>query len=158
MIMGTLRLLPLPDRRAEVLEILRSIQGPALAQPGCLACHVYEEHGLDDAIALVERWESEATLEAHISSKAYKRILSAIELSCAPPEVCFDFISASEGMELIERSLSRRSQPGGGSADQKSVGREASNQTTGIPGGRGGPTQGKEVTRPQMRWSRFGNK
>jgi quinol monooxygenase YgiN len=96
-----------------VLEILRSIQGPVLAQPGCVACHVYEEHGPDDAIALVERWESEAALKAHICSKAYQHILSAIELSCAPPEVCFDFVSASEGIELIERSLSRRSQPEG---------------------------------------------
>ena len=113
MIVGTLRILPSPDRHGEVLEILRSIQGPVLAQPGCVACHVYEEHGPDDAIALVERWESEAALAAHICSKAYQHILSAIELSCGPPEVCFDFVSASEGMELIERSLSRRSQPEG---------------------------------------------
>jgi quinol monooxygenase YgiN len=136
MIVGTLRFLPSPDRHGEVLEILRSIQGPVLAQPGCIACHVYEEHGLD-AIALVERWESEAALNAHISSKAYKHILSAIELSCAPPEVCFDFVSASEGMEFIERSLSRRSQPDGDFDDQQFGGREASDSTTGVPGRRG---------------------
>jgi len=53
---------------------------------------------------LVERWETEATLEAHIRSEAYRRILEAVELSDASPEVCFDFVSASEGMELIERS------------------------------------------------------
>ena len=117
MIVGTLRLRPSPDRHDQVLEILRSIQGPVLAQPGCVACHVYEEHGLG-AIALVERWESEAALEAHVCSKPYKHILSAIELSCAPPEVCFDFVSASEGMEFIERSLSRRSQPDGDFDDQ----------------------------------------
>jgi quinol monooxygenase YgiN len=136
MIVGTLRLLPLPDRYGEVLEILRSIQGPVSAQPGCAACHVYEEHG-PGAIALIERWESEAALEVHISSTAYKHILSAIELSCAPPEVCFDFVSASEGMEFIERSLSGRSQPDADLDDQQLVGREASNSTTGVPGGRG---------------------
>jgi quinol monooxygenase YgiN len=136
MIVGTLRFLPSPDRHEQVLEILRSIQGPVLAQPGCVACHVYEEHGLD-AIALVERWESAAALKAHISSTAYKHILSAIELSCAPPEVCFDFVSASEGMEFIERSLSCRSLPDGDVDDQQFVGREASNSTTGAPGVRG---------------------
>jgi quinol monooxygenase YgiN len=136
MIVGTLRLLPSPDRHDQVLEILRSIQGPVLAQPGCIACHVYEEHG-PGVIALVERWESEAALEVHISSKAYQHILSAIELSCAPPEVCFDFVSASEGMEFIERSLSRRSQPDADFDDQQFVGRDASSSTTGIPGGRG---------------------
>jgi quinol monooxygenase YgiN len=133
MIVGTLRLLPSPDRHDQVLEILRSIQGPVSAQPGCVACHVYEEHG-PGTIALVERWESEAALNAHISSTAYKHILSAIELSCAPPEVCFDFVSASEGMELIERSLSRPSQPDADFDHQQFVGGEA---TTGVPGERG---------------------
>jgi quinol monooxygenase YgiN len=137
MIVGTLRLLPSPDRHDQVLEILQSIQEPVLAQPGCVAYHVYEEHGVDDAIALVERWESEAALEAHICSKAYKHILGAIELSCAPPEVCFDSVSASEGMEFIERSLSRRSQPDGDVDDQQFVGREASNSNPGAPAGRG---------------------
>jgi quinol monooxygenase YgiN len=121
MIVGTLRILPPPDRHGQVLEILRSIQGPVLAKPGCVACHVYEEHGPDSAIALVERWESEAALEAHICSKAYQHILGAIELSGGPPEVCFDFVSASEGIELVERLLSLRShegelQAGGGAA------------------------------------------
>ena len=35
MIVGTLRILPAPDRRAEILEVFRAIQGPVLAQPGC---------------------------------------------------------------------------------------------------------------------------
>ena len=104
MVIGTLRIPPLPDRRADVLEVLRSIQGPVLAQPGCAACHIYEEEGPEPAIVLVERWDSEAALEAHIRSEAYRRILGAIELSGGPPEVRFDHVSASEGMELIERS------------------------------------------------------
>jgi quinol monooxygenase YgiN len=104
MVIGTLRLLPLPKRRADVLEILRSIQGWVLAQPGCAAWHIYEEQDPEQAVVLVERWESETALEAHIRSEAYGRILGAIELSGGPPEVCFDYVSASEGMELIERT------------------------------------------------------
>jgi quinol monooxygenase YgiN len=109
MIVGTLRILPAPDRRADVLEVFRAIQGPVQAQPGCAACHIYEEQGLEPAVVLVERWESQAALEAHLRSEAYRRILGAIELSGAPPEVQFDYVSATNGMELIERS--RR--PGG---------------------------------------------
>jgi quinol monooxygenase YgiN len=104
MIVGTLRILPAPVRRAEVLEVLRAIQGPVLAQPGCAACHIYEEQGLEPAVVLVERWESQTALEAHLRSEAYRRILGAIELSGAPPEVQFDYVSATNGMELIERS------------------------------------------------------
>ena len=109
MIVGTLRLLPAPDRRAEILEVFRAVQGPVLAQPGCLACHIYEEQGLEPAVVLLEKWESQAALEAHLRSEAYRRILGAIELSGGPPEVSFDFVSATEGMDLIERSRT----PGG---------------------------------------------
>jgi quinol monooxygenase YgiN len=105
-IVGTLRLVPPPQRLDEVLEILRSVRGPVMAQQGCVDCSIYEERGPEGAIVLVERFESEETLEAHVRSDAYRRVLGAIELSGAPPDVRFDFVSASEGMEFIERSRS----------------------------------------------------
>jgi quinol monooxygenase YgiN len=103
-IVGTLRILPAPHRRAEVLEVFRAIQGPVRAQPGCIACHIYEEQDPERAVVLVERWESQAALEAHLRSESYRRILGAIELSGGPPEISFDYVSATEGMDLIERS------------------------------------------------------
>ena len=103
MVVGTLRIPLSADRRSQVLEVLRSIQGPVLAQPGCTGCVIYEEQSPEDAVVLVERWDSEAALEAHIRSESYRRILGAIELSGGPPEVRFEHVSASEGMELIER-------------------------------------------------------
>ena len=104
MIVGTLRILPPPGRRAAVVEILQSVQGPVQAQPGCAACRIYEEQGSEPAVVLVQMWESQATLETHLRSEAYRRVLGAIELSGAPPEVRFDHVSETEGMELIERS------------------------------------------------------
>ena len=103
MILGTLRILPPPGRRLQVLQILRSIQGPVAAQPGCGSCRIYEEEGPEAAIVLLEQWESKAALEAHLRSDAYRSILGALELSSAPPEIRFDSVAESEGMELIER-------------------------------------------------------
>jgi quinol monooxygenase YgiN len=104
MIVGTVRIQPAGERRGEVLELLRSVQGPVLAQAGCAACHIYEEQGPEHAVVLVEMWESQLALETHIRSETYRRVLGAIELSGVPPEVRFDHVSATEGMELIERS------------------------------------------------------
>ena len=104
MIVGTLRILPPPNRRDDVLEVLRSLQGIVLAQPGCNAFHIYEENGSEETVVLVEEWESKPALEAHLRSEAYRRILVAIELSVGAPEIRFDFVSASEGMDLIARS------------------------------------------------------
>jgi quinol monooxygenase YgiN len=103
MIVGMLRIPLAPSRHAAVLEVLRSIQGPVLAQPGCMAYHICEEQGQESAVVLVERWESKATLEAHIRSDIYRRILGAIELAGGPPEMTFEVVSAREGMELVER-------------------------------------------------------
>lgn len=103
MVIGTLRIPTSPARRADVIEILRSIQGSVLAQPGCKLCQVYEEQGPGAAVVFVERWESRAALERHIRSETYRRILGAIELSASPPDVRFDEVSSTEGIDLIER-------------------------------------------------------
>jgi quinol monooxygenase YgiN len=102
-ITGTVKLLPPPDRRADVLEILRSIQGSVRTQPGCIAFDIYAEQGPESAVLLIERWETEGALEAHLRSEIYRSILGAIELSGECPEIRFEHVSASQGMELIER-------------------------------------------------------
>jgi len=103
MIIGTLRLLPPPQRRLQVLEVLKSVQGLVLAHPGCTSCTILEEQAPEQAIVLVERWDTDAALTAHIRSEAYRRILSACELSGAPPEFRFDEVSATQGIERVER-------------------------------------------------------
>lgn len=102
-VVSTLRIVPLPKQRFEVLEILRSVQGPTLAHPGCQGCRIYEEQGPEHSILLCGLWESETALHEHIRSGFYRRVLSAVELSSRAPEVCFHHVSATEGMELIEK-------------------------------------------------------
>ena len=102
-ITGTIRFLPPPDRRADVLEILRSVQGSVRTQPGCAAFDIYAEQGPESAVLLVERWETDDALEAHLRSEIYRSILCAIELAGARTEIRFEHVSASQGMELIER-------------------------------------------------------
>jgi quinol monooxygenase YgiN len=109
MIIGTVRILPPPDRRADVFEILRSIQGVVKVQPGCVACDIYDEQGPEPAIVFFERWDSDAALEAHLRSETYRRVLAAIDLSGGRPEIRFEHVSDRAGMELIERSRN----PGG---------------------------------------------
>jgi len=72
-------------------------------QPGCRACGIFEELGPVDTIVLVERWDSDAALRAHVRSEAFRYILGALELSDSPPDVCFDHVTAIEGFALIER-------------------------------------------------------
>ena len=79
------------------------------AQPGCTACDIYDEQGPEPAVVFVERWDSKTAFEAHLRSETYRRILGAIELSGGRPAIRFEHVSASEGIELIERARN----PGG---------------------------------------------
>ena len=115
MIIGTIRLLPPSNRRAEVLELLRSVRGPLRVQPGCVACDIYEEDESQPAVVFVERWASKEALEAHLRSDMYRRILAAVELSGGPPDIRFEHVSVIEGVEIIEQARAgARSAPTGG--------------------------------------------
>ncbi len=104
MIIGTVRLLPAPGRRADVLEVLRLVQGRLEHQAGCIACHIYHEDDPQSTIVFVEQWTGDEALEAYLRSDIYRRILAAIELSATPPVISFEHVSATEGIEVIERS------------------------------------------------------
>jgi quinol monooxygenase YgiN len=104
MIIGTVRLLPAPDRRADVLEVLRLVQGRLQHQAGCTGCHIYQEDDADSTIVFVEQWTEDEALDAHLRSDVYQRVLGAIELSSQPPVISFEHVSATEGIEVIERS------------------------------------------------------
>ena len=86
MIIGTVRILPTPGRHDAVIEVLRSVQGPVRAQPGCVACDVFDEQGPEPAVVLLERWETTEAFEHHLRSEAYRRVIAAVELSGAQPD------------------------------------------------------------------------
>ena len=73
MIIGTVRILPTPGRHDAVIEVLRSVQGPVRAQPGCVACDVFDEQGPEPAVVLLERWETQKAFEDHLRSDSYRR-------------------------------------------------------------------------------------
>ncbi len=100
--MALVKIMPTPENRKEVLDILVSIKGPTQAIPGCLTCSICEEEGDDGIIVFFEHWRTWEDFIRHIRSDLYARMLEAMELSCKEPEVSFFEVSAMKGMELIE--------------------------------------------------------
>jgi quinol monooxygenase YgiN len=103
MLISTLRFVPSPKRHSEVLEILRSVVGPAESQPGCLSCHIYEEDGPDKATVMCGLWKNPAALQEHVLSDLYLSVLAACELSDQPPEFCFHHVSKTQGIDLVHK-------------------------------------------------------
>ncbi|HJV65784.1 MAG TPA: antibiotic biosynthesis monooxygenase family protein [Geomonas sp.] len=105
------KIAPRRGRLKEILDILESVRGPTLAASGCLECSIWQEQGEERAIVYLERWQLRADMIEHVRSPLYGRVLTAMELSERPPEICFYEICGTEGMELIEGV---RSPPGNG--------------------------------------------
>ena len=103
MIIASARIVPAPEKRVEVLDILRYAQSLTRASTGCISCAIYEELGEARAILYVEQWRSQEELHRHIQSHAYLQTLTAMDLAGEPPEIYFHEVAKSHGMELIEK-------------------------------------------------------
>lgn len=102
MIIASVRIVPLPEKRVEILDVLRHVQAMMHASAGCIACTVYEECGEEPSILYFEQWRSQEELHRHIQSHLYLQILTAMDLAREPPEILFHEVARSQGMELIE--------------------------------------------------------
>jgi quinol monooxygenase YgiN len=102
MIIATLKIKPVPEKRQEVLSLLRFMQGPTLVKPGCLACEISETHGDDPVIQYVEQWQTQEGLSRHIQSDLFVRVLTAMELAREEPEIRFYEVAEARGLEFIE--------------------------------------------------------
>jgi len=100
MILALVKISPDPVKRQELIHILLTVKGPALATSGCRSCSVYEEYD-ETAIVYLELWDTEAELRQHIRSPLYSRLLEAMELSINAPEINYYTVTKAGGIDLI---------------------------------------------------------
>lgn len=103
MIRATIRMLIPLEKHKEALEILGSMVEEIEVETGCISCRLYR--GVKDkcAIMIEELWECEEDVRRHLRSKKYGKILMVIEMASEFPEIRFDIISGSSGVETIEK-------------------------------------------------------
>ena len=102
MIYSFVKIIPLPGKQQVVLDILRSVIGPARLKSGCIDCDVYTNQEEAQAILYLEQWQSRDSLDRHIQSELYFRVLSAMELASEPPGIYFHEVSETRGLEYVE--------------------------------------------------------
>ena len=104
MIHTSLRMEFTPDKVDEALQILRSIVEPTRAEVGCIDCSVYQDTEMENQILFIQKWRSEEFLQRHLRSEEYQKVLLVMEMALAPPEIVFDTISSTSGVETIEKA------------------------------------------------------
>jgi quinol monooxygenase YgiN len=91
-------------KRGEAVEILGSLAERWRFEAGCISCRVYQDVEEEQVIIFEELWEDEESLERHLRSDEYRKLLLVVEMATEYPEIRFNTISHSAGIETIERA------------------------------------------------------
>jgi quinol monooxygenase YgiN len=104
MVRSTIRMLIPLKNQSEALEILGSMSEQIQFEPGCISSRLYRSVDDEGTIMLEEIWTSEKDLQRHLRSEKYRKILLVVEMAAEPPEIRFDTITHSSGVETIEQA------------------------------------------------------
>lgn len=104
MLRSSIRMVIPREKQSEALEILASVSEQAQFEAGCISSRLYRS--LEDArvILLEELWLDLECLQRHLRSDKYREVLLVVEMASAPPEIRFDTIALSSGVETIEHA------------------------------------------------------
>ena len=108
MILATLRMAIPSQKRGEAVKILKSMVTRNRARPDdCVFCRISEDALEDNVLQFEEMWRSEEELERHLRSDQYHKVLLVMEMALKHPEVRFDTVTSSRGIETIEKARGR---------------------------------------------------
>jgi quinol monooxygenase YgiN len=93
-----------PDRVDEALQILHSIVERTRVEPGCISCSVYQDTEMENQIIFAQEWGREEDLQRHLRSEEYKKVLLVVEMARKLPQIRFDTIDKTSGVEYIEKA------------------------------------------------------
>ncbi|MBU1232885.1 MAG: antibiotic biosynthesis monooxygenase, partial [Proteobacteria bacterium] len=99
MILSTIRMAIPVEKHNDALKILKSIAVQSRDTPGCLSCYLCRDIEDSNVLMLQGNWDAEESLTCHIRSDEYRTLLLVLEMSLKQPEVRFDTITGSMGVE-----------------------------------------------------------
>lgn len=101
MIFLNLKLCPSLERVQDVVSALRIYMGPTQVQPGCIHCRLSQALREPNVILYEEAWSCWEQLEKHICSDRFAGILHLMEVSCDAPQLTFNDVHETRGMEYV---------------------------------------------------------
>jgi quinol monooxygenase YgiN len=104
-ILVTLKMIVRPERRSDLLETMRGMLEPTRVERGCLSYRLYEDVEDINIFLLVEEWKTQKDLESHIRTDNQRQLLALMDLLSEQPELRFNTVSHTAGMDLIEDVL-----------------------------------------------------
>ena len=104
MIQSTIRIVLPGNRLKEATAILGPMAERTRTERGCLGCHLHRDVLEENVLIFEESWASHADMERHLRSQEYRHLLLVMEMGLEKPEVRFDTVERSSGIETIKQA------------------------------------------------------
>jgi quinol monooxygenase YgiN len=104
MVHSSIRMVIPSNKRLEAQGILISVAERTRIEPGCISCQVYQGAENKQVILMDELWRNNEDLECHLRSEDYLKVLLVVEMALEKPEIRFDTITCSTGVDMIEKA------------------------------------------------------
>ena len=101
MILVTVTMNVLPEKRKELLQTVHPLIVLIREERGCISCRLFKDDEDENSFALVEEWETQEDLDNHLRSDRFAVLLGAKSLLREPPETKINTVSYSAGMEAV---------------------------------------------------------
>ncbi len=106
MVHSSIRMVIPPNKWVESQRILMSVMERTRVESGCISCNLYQCIEDEHVMMMEELWQSNEDLERHLRSDDYLKVLLVVEMAIVKPEIRFNSISCSTGVEIIEKARS----------------------------------------------------
>jgi hypothetical protein len=90
---------PSARRVHDLLEALRFLMAATRLEPGCQGCSAWADP--DSTVHYVEDWMTEADARRRVRSLRFTSLLGLLESAPEPPQVQFDFVSKTRGLDYV---------------------------------------------------------
>ncbi len=79
------------ENRRKAIELAKELVELSLRDPGCIDYDIYASQTNSDRLLIFETWKDQASLEAHMTSPHFRRLVPAIEQVATLSLERFDF-------------------------------------------------------------------
>ena len=90
------------DKRKELVQTLHSLFGSIRDKAGCVSCRLYSECEDDEALMLIEEWNTKEDWDEHLRSREFAILLGAMSLAREPSAVEFELIKQTTGLKSLK--------------------------------------------------------
>jgi quinol monooxygenase YgiN len=95
MILVTIRMKVLAEKRRELSQTIASLIGSLRTEKGCRRCEFCQNIEDENELCILEEWDTRENLNSHLKSERFRVLRGAMSLLQEPYEIVFHTVAAA---------------------------------------------------------------